>query len=87
MKQEDILLKLNALYDTDVLEHFPKEYLYLYNTPIDKIEEEGKDIIVFGSISDIKSIRTPLSIIRFKINYMNKFYLVLFLISLFISMF
>ena len=72
MKQEDILLKLNALYDTDVLEHFPKEYLYLYNTPIDKIEEEGKDIIVFGSISDIKSIRTPLSIIRFKINYMNK---------------
>ena len=42
MKQEDILLKLNALYDTDVLEHFPKEYLYLYNTPIDKIEEEGK---------------------------------------------
>lgn len=24
MKQEDILLKLNALYDTDVLEHFPK---------------------------------------------------------------
>ena len=72
MKQEDILLKLNALYDTDVLEHFPKEYLYLYNTPIDKIEEEGKDIIVFGSINDIKSIRTPLSIIRFKINYMNK---------------
>ena len=72
MKQEDILLKLNALYDTDVLEHFPKEYLYLYNTPIDKIEEDGKDIIVFGSISDIKSIRTPLSIIRFKINYMNK---------------
>lgn len=72
MKQEDILLKLNALYDTDVLEHFPKEYLYLYNTPIDKIEEEGKDIIVFGSISDIKSIRTPLSIIRFKINYLNK---------------
>ena len=43
ISEEDILLKLNALYDTDVLEHFPKEYLYLYNTPIDMPLERRKN--------------------------------------------
>ncbi|HBD06278.1 MAG TPA: hypothetical protein DCY93_02580, partial [Firmicutes bacterium] len=72
MNEAEIFDKLNALNDTDILEHFPKKYLDLNPSEEKDLLESQKDIVLFGPISSIKTVRGPFSIIRFIMHAFNK---------------
>ncbi len=72
MTESEIYEKLDANNDEDILEHFPKKYLILKETPEAEIKTPGKDVVLFGVINNIKTLRGPFSIIRFIINSYNK---------------
>jgi len=72
MNEAEIFDKLNALNDTDILEHFPKKYLDLNPSEEKDLLDSQKDIVLFGPISSIKTVRGPFSIIRFIVHTFNK---------------
>ncbi len=72
MNEAEIFDKLHALNDVEVLEHLPKKYLDLTPSLEKDLLDSQKDIVLFGPISSIKTVRGAFSIIRFVVHTFNK---------------
>lgn len=68
MNEAEIFALLKASSDSDVLEHFPKRYQDLHETPPQSAYQPDQEIVASGTVGKITSIRAPLSIIRFELH-------------------
>lgn len=72
MTEKEIYARLDAASDLDLLTHFPKKYLDLTPSLKTEINSPNKDIVLFGPIKSIKSIKGSFSVIRFIISVYGK---------------
>lgn len=72
MNQRELYQALNATNDEDILRHFPVRYEDLKPTVLNDNEEDGKRVVIKGTINNLKSFNARgSSFIRFNIKAYN----------------
>lgn len=67
MTEAELFALLNASGDTDILEHFPRKYQDLRETPEQNEYQDQQEVVIFGRIGKLSFVRSPMSVIRLEI--------------------